>query len=226
VEELPQKTIKDYGYDSVKAGLNVVPFVGGALATVFETVFSSPIDARKEAWLCGLAETVDELCCKVEGLTPEKLSESDEFISAYLVASNIAIRTHHKEKLAALRAAVKNTVLMDEYDESKKLIFIRVIDEMTPLHFRVLDFLSKPDTYIKKLNQKSTPNSFTHWGSLSNVWNKTYKDISSDDSLIDIVVTDLHRFGFIYVDKFHSASMNSVSTSTGKQFIEFINDEI
>jgi hypothetical protein len=83
VEEFPQKDAKDYGYDAIKAGLNVVPLVGGALATAFETVFSSPIDARKEAWLCDLAKVVDDLCNKLEDMTPEKLSQHDEFISAY-----------------------------------------------------------------------------------------------------------------------------------------------
>jgi len=224
VEELPQKDIKDYGYNSIKVGLNAVPLVGGAIATVFETVFSSPIDARKEAWLCDLAKTVDDLCNKVENLTPEKLSKNDEFISAYLLASNIAIRSHQKEKLAALRAAVKNTVLITDYDDSKKMIFIRVIDEMTPLHFRLLTFLSSPEIFINKLNEKEGPNSRTNWGSLGNVWDETYKDIRADNSLIDIVISDLHRFGFIHVDQFHKASMNSVSTSIGKQFIGFINE--
>jgi len=224
VEELPQKDIQDYGYDSIKAGLNVVPLVGGALATVFETVFSSPIDARKEAWLCDLAKVVDDLCSKVENLTPEKLSKNNEFISAYLLASNIAIRSHQKEKLAALRAAVKNTVLITDYDESKKMIFIRVIDEMTPLHFRLLTFLSTPEVFVNKLNEKEGSNSRTLWGSLGNVWNEIYKDIRADNSLIDIVISDLHRFGFVHIDKFHKASMNSVSTGIGMQFMAFINE--
>jgi len=224
VEELPQKNTKDYCYDSVKAGFNLFPFVGGALATVFETVFSSPIDTRKEAWLCDLAKVVDDLCNKVENLTPEKLSKNEEFISAYLLASNIAIRSHQKEKLTALRAAVKNTVLITDYDESMKMIFIRVIDEMTPLHFRLLTFLSTPNVFISELNKLQSPNSITDWGSLENVWDETYKDIRADNSLIDIVISDLHRFGFVHIDKFHKASMNSVSTSIGKQFVAFINE--
>ncbi|TOO00399.1 hypothetical protein CGH46_22250, partial [Vibrio parahaemolyticus] len=84
---------------------------------------------------------------KVENLTPEKLSEHDAFISAYLQASNIAVRTHQEEKIKALNNAVKNTVLNNEIDETLKLMFIRFIDEMTPLHFRILHFLSTPEHY-------------------------------------------------------------------------------
>lgn len=222
MEDIPTKELKDYGHDAVKAGLNVVPLVGGALATVFETVFSAPIDKRKEEWLKELAATVDDLCHQVEGLSPETLSKNDLFISAYLQASNIAIRTHHESKLNALKAAVKNTVLLNDYDESKKLIFIRIIDEMTPLHFKVLHFLAIPEGYIAELNKNQGPNVSTHWGDLRNVWDETFKDIRSSDPLIDIVVNDLHRFGFVHIDQFYKASMNSVSTKTGQDFIRFV----
>lgn len=67
-------------------------------------------------------------------------------------------------------------------------------------------------------------NSRTHGESLGNVWDEIYKGIRADNSLIDIVISDLHRFGFVYIDKFHKASMNSVSTSISKQFIAFINE--
>lgn len=225
MEELPQENWKDHSHASVKAGLNLVPIVGGALASVFDTVFSSPIDKRKEAWLRDLALSVDELCNQVKDLTPEKLSQNEQFISAYLQASNIAIRTHHEAKLSALKAAVKNTVLIHDYTESKKLIFIRIIDEMTPLHFKILDFLNNPEKYIAELNSKQRPNTQTHWGDLRNVWDESFEDIKSSDPLIDIVVSDLNRFGFIYIDQFHKASMSPVSTETGKQFIGFISEK-
>ena len=225
MEDLPEKEWKDYGHGSVKAGLSTVPFVGGALATAFETVFSAPIDKRKEAWLRELASTVDELCNTVEGLSPEKLSQNELFVSAYLQASNIAIRAHQDKKLKALRAAVKNTVLLESYDESKKLIFIRIIDEMTPLHFKILDFLSEPEKYIEYLDNKQGPNVSTHWGSLGRVWDETFSDVRSSDSLVELVISDLYRFGFVYIDQLHKASMSSVATKTGQEFIEFVSDD-
>ncbi|GHA42515.1 hypothetical protein ACFFLZ_13935 [Photobacterium aphoticum] len=221
MEELPQnKEWKDYGHAGVKATLNVIPLAGGALATLFETVFSAPIDKRKEDWLILLASTVDEVCEKVENLTPEKLSEHDAFISAYLQASNIAVRTHQEEKIKALNNAVKNTVLNNEIDETIKLMFIRFIDEMTPLHFRILHFLSTPDHYIQKLN--TNPNSYTHWGDLRNVWEKTYSDVSSNDPIIDLIISDLNRFGMVRIKQFHEARLDSVGTSVGQNFIDFI----
>jgi len=225
MDEMPTKEKTNYIHDATKAGLNVIPMVGGALASVFETVFSAPIDKRKEEWLKRLAKTVDELCNTVDGLTPEKLSNSPEFISMYLQASNIAIRTHSEEKLKALNAAVKNSVLVESFDESKKMIFLRVIDQMTPLHFKILHFLSFPEVYIQELDRQQPPNQSTHWGDLRNVWDELFKDIRSSNHLIDIAIMDLKTWGLVHVGKFHEASLHSSSTSFGKEFLKFINDE-
>ncbi|HAS6263124.1 TPA: hypothetical protein RQJ64_004432 [Vibrio vulnificus] len=223
MEELPQnKDLKDHAHSGVKAALNLIPFAGGALASVFETVFSAPIDKRKEEWLILLASTVEEICEKVEELTPETLSENEAFISAYLQASNLALRTHQAEKIAALNSAVKNTVLLEDLDETLKMIFIRFIDDMTPLHFRVLHFLSNPNEYINKL---MTDESATVTGDLQDVWNELYTDVSTNDPLIDLVISDLYNLGLLTAKTFRDARLGSVSTPLGLQFIEFIEYE-
>lgn len=187
MEELPTKDRKDYLHKAAKVGLNFVPIVGGGLAEIFETVFSAPIDKRKEEWLKTLAVTIDDLCAKVDGLTPEKLSNNSEFISVFLQASNIAIRTHNKEKLKALNAAVKNSILRKDLDESKKMIFLRLVDQMTPLHIKVFHFLSNPVMYVEELNSRLPANTRTNWGSLTNVWDEYFDDIKSSNSLMDLV---------------------------------------
>jgi len=201
-----KKDTNDIKHTAIKAGLNLIPGFGGALSVIFESVFSSPIDKRKEKWLSELAKTVDELLLKVNDLTPEKLSKNEMFISAFLQASNIAIRTHHKEKLQALKCAVKNSLLRDDLDENKKMIFIQIIDDLTPLHFKVLDFLSTPETYIEKLDEENGPNTTVNWGAISNIWDESFNDISSNNELIKIITADLYRFGFIYIDEFYKAN--------------------
>jgi hypothetical protein len=183
-------------------------------------VFSTPIDKRKEAWLKELANIVNELCQEIDGLTLDRISENQEFISASLEASNIAVRTHHQEKLKALKAAVKNTVLRADLDESKKMIFIRIIGQMTPLHFQVLNFLSFPEKYINAFNSQND-NTLTHWGDLRNVWDARFKEIRSDNPIIEIAIQDLYSYGLIYINVFHKANLSSVATKFGREFIEF-----
>jgi hypothetical protein len=224
MEELPTKDKKDHMHKATKVGLNFIPIAGGALAEIFETVFSAPIDKRKEEWLKRLAMTIGELCEKVDGLTPEKLSNNPEFISIYLQASNIAIRTHHEEKLNALNIAVKNSVIQESLDESKKMIFLRLVDQMTPLHIKVFHFLSFTDQYVKELGSRLPSNTSRRWGSASNVWDEYFKEIKADNSLIDLITNDLNNYGLIYISKFHQASMDSVATGLGREFIGFITE--
>ncbi|KAF3982106.1 MAG: hypothetical protein HFP81_01380 [Methylococcales symbiont of Hymedesmia sp. n. MRB-2018] len=224
LEELPIKNKSDYIHDATKAGLNLIPLVGGATAGVFETIFSAPIDKRKEEWLKRLSKTVDQLCQTVNGLTEKKLSNNPEFISIYLQASNIAIRTHNEEKLRALNAAVKNSVLIESLDESKKMIFLRIVDQMTLLHFKVLHFLSDPEKYIQDLNSRQPANQKTYWRDIRNVWDESFTDVRSNNPLIDLSISDLKNWGLIYIGKFHEASLQSVQTQIGQEFLGFIND--
>ena len=216
------KKLGDYGHATIRAALNVIPMAGGPLAVAFETVFSSPIEKRKEEWLVKLSSAIEEICTKVADLTPEKLSQHELFISAYLQASNIAVRTHQKEKLDSLINAVKNSVINESLDETKKLIFIRLIDDMTPLHLRVLHFLTFPEKYIEKLNKGRPQNMYTDWGDLRNVWDELYSDMKSDDSLIELIISELHKFGLVRITSFHEARLLSVATQIGIQFIGFI----
>ena len=225
MDELPEKEKKDHLYDTTKIGLNLIPLVGGSLAAAFETVFSAPIDNRKKDWLIRLSKTVDELCKKVEDLTPEKLSSNPEFISIFLQASNISVRTHHEEKLEALNNAVRNSVLIDYIDESKKMVFLRVIDNFTPIHFRVLEFLISPQKYINELESKQPSNVTVNYGGLRRVWDRLNSDIKSDNPLIDLAMTELKGWGLIHISKFHEAGMDSIGTKLGTEFVDFIKDE-
>lgn len=223
MDQIPVKQRGDYVHAGTKATINLIPVVGGALSTLFETVISSPIDKRKEEWLISLAETIEDLCEKVDGLKPESLAKNEEFISICIHASNIALRTHQEEKLKSLLNAVKNTAIGSIGDESKRMIFLRVIDEMTELHLRVLIFLTEIKSFIEALNEKLPSNHYRDWGSAINVWNETYKDIRSNDHILDVIVGDLNRYGFIRIKQFHEARLDSVATKFGMEFCEFIN---
>lgn len=233
MESFPKKEKLDHLHSSTKIALNVVPFVGGSLAELFDTVFTSPIDKRKEEWLNYIGSTLEDLCSRYEDITPESLSKSPEFVSAYMQASNIAIRTHHKEKLEALKSAVKNTLLLKDLDENKKLIFFRIIEQMSPLHFKVLHFINSPKKYVdilnKQDNSKSNPyvQTTTYYNSLTQVWDKSFPEVSSSDNLIDIVIGDLKGWGLSMIKDFHhnSSTDSSNTTRLGIEFIQFINNE-
>jgi len=142
--EKPQKSKSkgDIAREVGRAIISAIPVAGGPIQVVFENVFSAPIEKRKQAWLEELAEVVTELQRRVEGLTPERLAANDAFVTVAMQASQVAIRNHQNAKLEALRNAILNSGMPNPPEEDEQLIFVRLIDQLTPWHLRLLAVLA------------------------------------------------------------------------------------
>ncbi len=68
------------------------------------------------------------------------LTDDEDFITAMTAASQIAMRNHSEAKLAALRNAVVNAALQTEPDAERQLVFLSLLDYLTPAHLRLLFF--------------------------------------------------------------------------------------
>ena len=216
-----KKQSNDYVHATFKGLVSSIPFAGGALSVLFDTVFSAPIDKRKKEWLLSLDEAIKELTIKVDGLTPESLRENEVFISVAMQASQIALKNHQKEKLEALSNAVFNAVIMTSINENKALIFTRIIDEITPLHIQLLSFLDNPDRYEKLLQDKTGKNMFTHYPGNINIFEETFPEMLAEKELIEQVVKELYVKGFVFHDSIHG-SKGRVTTNYGREFLNFI----
>jgi hypothetical protein len=138
IPEEPKKSGADVACAVGKAALSSVPVVGGPAAEMLGLVFGPPLERRKAQWLERLAGAVNEVQEKVSELTPEKLSQDEAFVSTAMRATEIAVRTHQKEKLEALRNAVVCAALPGAPDDTLKQIFLNHVDSLTPLHLQIL----------------------------------------------------------------------------------------
>ena len=138
VPELPKKTAADVAYGVVKAAVAAAPLVGGSAAEIIGIVFGPPLERRRDKWSQQLADAVNEIIKTVSELTPEKLSQSDVFVTTALHASQIAIRTHQDEKLQALKNAVIHASLPGAPTDSIQQIFLNYVDRFTPWHLAIL----------------------------------------------------------------------------------------
>jgi hypothetical protein len=93
-----EKTVGDAAHEIGKAVLSVVPAAGGPLVALFENIFTAPLNKRRQQWLEDLANVVSDIQEKLNGVTPEMLSQNEMFVTAALQASQIAIRNHRRRK--------------------------------------------------------------------------------------------------------------------------------
>lgn len=99
-----------------------------------------------------LAEEVEKLSGRVDGLDLGKMLDSDEFVNAVVSATRTIEHTHEQAKIDALRNAVLNSVSPDAPDADTQAIFLNLIDRYTPSHLRLLMLWDNPPAWFASHN--------------------------------------------------------------------------
>jgi hypothetical protein len=76
---------------------------------------------------------LNRLQATVDAATPERLAKNETFVSAVALAARTAAYTQHEDKRKALRSIVLNSALLVDPDEDLVFMFLRFIDELTPI---------------------------------------------------------------------------------------------
>jgi len=226
MNERPEnKTLGDAFHKVVHTGLGSVPLVGTPLAALFETIFTPPIEKRKEKWLKELAKVITEIQERVDNLDPEALSRNEVFISMVMKASQVAIRSHQEEKISALRNALLNSVLSNSPNEDIQAIFLNLIDEFTPWHIRLLSLVNDPAGWMKNNNVKNPSWSM---GGVSTVIEFCFPDLRGEKEFYRLLIRDLQSAALIVQGQILGVTMSgsgilaSRTTDLGKQFLGYI----
>jgi hypothetical protein len=228
MEQLPDsKNIADVAHEVARAMISAIPVAGGPLQVAFENIFSSPIDKRKQAWLKELASVIERIQEKVADATPEKLAINDTFVTVVMQASQIAIRNHQRIKLEALRNAVFNSPLPNQPHEDEQMMFLRLIDQLTPWHLRVMAVFDRPVGWMEKNNLH-----YPGWGvgGVSTLIEYCVPELSGQRDTYDQIVRDLQSDGLIHQGQFMHVTMSghgmvqSRATDRGRRFIKFITE--
>jgi hypothetical protein len=221
---VPERGKSDVALAVVKAGVSAIPVVGGSVAELFGLVVTPSLDRRREEWMHSVADRLKGLEEKVNGFRIEDLSKNEAFISTLTHASQAAIRSHQQEKLDALRNAVLNVAVGASPDENVQLMFINLVDSLTPLHLRILRFFQNP---AEPHMQNVSPMRVHMMGTPAQVLERAQPDLQGHRDLYELVVRDLHARGL-----FSSNSLTGMvtgqgmyekrTTDLGDQFIRFI----
>lgn len=231
IREDLQPGYEDYAHAGVKAGLSCIPGIGGPISEFFSMVIASPVSKRRDEWIIAIHERLLKLEEKPEDFSIENLKENDLFISVFLYATTIAMRTHQKEKIEALKNAVINAINCPSIDDSSYVIFLTFIDRYTPWHLALL----------QKMNDFYPPHVHMIQGYVNKEMNLTNPKVMSDFSIIypelnqnqklcKKIEKDLVDDGLIYDGHFLPDAFDPVdnfrrrTSSFGREFLNFIRD--
>lgn len=146
-ERYPEPTDADVALGAGRAALAAIPFVGGSITEVLSLVLAPAVIRRRDTWFKELADGIDQLEARVQGLTVEFLQHKETFISAAIQATRAAAATHQREKREALRNAVLNAALTSSLDEDKQIMFLGLIEASSVTHLALLRFFSNRGSY-------------------------------------------------------------------------------
>lgn len=229
IEEDLKPSTRDYIHTGIKAGLSTAPFIGGPIAEFFSFVIAPPLEKRRTEWLIEIYKRLQLLEKTSEDFKPENLAKNEKFFSVFLQATQIAMRTHQKEKLEALRNAVINSVIIPTIDENLQMIFLNLVDRYTPWHLTILQFSDNPGRYAKD-HQIQYP--IWALGGFSHMIEYTFKELQGRPFFYKQILKELVSDGLIKESEhFHAGKsgdgmFDARTTNLGKQFLNFIQNPI
>jgi hypothetical protein len=204
-EPAPKESKTDVAHALAKGMISAVPLVGAPAAELFSLVVTPPLERRRADWLNAIAERLRELETKVQGFKIEALKDNPLFITAVMHATIAALRNHQKEKLDALQNAVVNSARGVDIEENLQLLFLNMIDELTPLHLRVLSYFDNPRKWLEQHGIKCS----IYMGGADSGLEAALPELKDQRDLYDTLVADLHNHGLVNADKTVLHSMMS-----------------
>lgn len=216
VVETPKPTAADIAHTLTKAGLSMIPVVGGPAVELFQALIQPPLDRRRNDWMKQVGEMLQSL--NKDGLTLENLQHNEQFITAVMQASSAALRTHRIEKLTALRNALINIALGESPEETQQHILLSLIDEFSEMHLRLLLFADAP-----------RPRSGITAGGLSHLLEENIPALRGQRDLYDQLWRDLYLRGLINAESLHvtmtgSGLSQGRTTQLGKSLLRLISE--
>lgn len=201
----------------IRAGIAIIPIVGGSANELLSTVLAPGVVRRRDEWFKDMADLMDELKSTVEGFKPEKLAESDEFISATILATRIATATHQREKRELLHNALFNVAIGKGPKDDLQQIFFNAIEEFSPSHVKLLKVLW---TGRQDLSQR---NLYSGVGTYKDAIEKLVPELQNQQSLVECILTDLRNRGFSRLNQVNVPYGNAaVITNLGIEFLHFV----
>jgi len=220
---LPSQTKGDTVQAIVRVGLSIVP-PGAAVAELINLVIQPALNRRRDAWLNDLAADVEKLKERPDAPTLEQLSQNDVFVTVMLNASAAAMRTHQTEKLEALRAAVINAALPMPPGEQEQLMFVQLIDDLTPMHLQILRFMRDPAGWFE---QHKIPKPEVTVGMWPLILVSAFPSFAGDAEVFSQVMSELVPLGLagyrmVAVEMSQQQLLEKLTTPLGDRFLDFI----
>jgi hypothetical protein len=208
----------------VRGMAGAIPIVGSAATEIFNSMFEGPLSKRRTEWMIEVTDVLNELMD--EGIVTEAgLQDNEAFISTVAQTCNMALRNHEKEKLEALRNAVKNSALPSCPSDDYRQMFLSFVDSCTVTHIKLLHLFHNPKSWIASQGRQF-PEGW-YMGGITQVIEYALPELKGQEPLYGSIWKDLYQRGLISTDSLGTTmSVEGMTanrtTDLGARLIEFL----
>jgi hypothetical protein len=219
----PAATFGDLAHAATKGGIGMIPLVGSPAAEILAFVVGTPLERRQQEWCETVAAAIEEL--RSRGVDIEKLQADPAFTDAILRATGVAMCTHQKEKLDALRNAILNSGLPRAPEPDLRQLFLGMVDRFTEWHIRLLALFDDPAGWFKTRNIEFPRHlSQTYLDKLAFA---AFPALQSQAEFTEQICRDLQQNGLVTrtemgIVTFMDDASASRTVEFGKKFLKFI----
>lgn len=225
LEPFPENEARDRIRQIIQAVVDVAPG-GGGVNRVADVLFAAKVQKRRDDWFRRIGVALAELLQRADDLDAavDALASDDRLVTAVMVATDIAGRTHEEEKLEALRNACLHTATDKDLDDQYVYVFLRLIDDLSTLHLKVLTYLSDPIGYFEMHNIER-PHFIA--AARRQAFEQAMPAVAADKQITDLVLRDLearglNKGGDLTGIVSENAVYDTMATDLGLEFLAFI----
>jgi NurA-like 5'-3' nuclease len=166
---------------------------------------------------------LDEELEKLEKSIDEKYVKREEIACIIENIFRAVNETYDKDKLVALKNGLINTLIRKDIEDDRKYFYLDLLNNLTPMHIRVLSLLYQTEEYIKQNSITLSTNATT---SRLFFFREALPDITEKE--IELITFDLKSKGLIQDIGLRGlqsqAGINALKgfeSEFGKKFMEF-----
>lgn len=206
----------DNDYRSLERGIRAleskVPAGASQARTLFGALTGLSSRQRADRWVSSVNQGLEQLARERPALRIEGIYQNPVFHNVLSIASEYAADCQQAEKLVALRNAALNSTLSTAPEERAQIIYLKVIDILTPWHLRLLREFSHVSLVDASDLEAQLP------------------DVAKQRRFYENLVSDLEGLGLVFVNRNERAARHipdvPVVTDQGRRFLRYISSPL
>lgn len=137
-------TLGEHVLNVFEAGLSAVPVLGGTVASLMKDYIPSQRAERVIQFAQAITEDLRDFADKISA----DYVKTDEFAFLFEQCFKGVSENYQAEKLLAYRAIILNALLHPEIPQNNKEMYLRIVNQLLPVHIHLLSALADPNAYV------------------------------------------------------------------------------